>query len=234
MLLVALIIIFSFFSPIKELFTQYTISFQFPQLSTAYGFITPAETSKKINLLLHPGIIIMISALLSFFLLTKKAYLNGDEIKDIAKNTFKSSLNTSIAIFSLVGTAVVMNHTQMTNVLAVGISRIFNQEIYSIISPFIGALGAFITGSNNNSNVLFGNLQLQTAEHLNLSVALILAAQTAGGALGSIMAPAKVILGCSTVGLSGKEGKVISNLVLYTSTLILMLGVFTYIISRIQ
>ncbi len=73
--------------------------------------------------------------------------------------------------------------------------------------------------------MLFGNLQLQTAELLNLSVALILAAQTAGGALGSIMAPAKVILGCSTVGLSGKEGKVIGKLVLYTSVLILMLGI---------
>ena len=233
-LLVALIIIFNFFSPIKELFTQYTISFQFPQLSTAYGFITPAETSKKINLLLHPGTIIMISTLLSFILLKKKAYLNSAEIIGILKDTYKSSLNTSIAIFSLVGTAVVMNHTQMTNVLAVGISRIFNQEIYPIVSPFIGALGAFITGSNNNSNVLFGNLQLQAAELLNLSVALILAAQTAGGALGSIMAPAKVILACSTVGLSGEEGKVIGKLVLYTSTLILMLGIFTFIISRIQ
>lgn len=232
-LLVILIITFNFFSPIKELFAQHTISLQFPRLSTTYGFVTPAETSKKTNLFLHPGTIIMTSALLSFFILKKKAYLNGVEIIDIAKDTFKSSLNTSIAIFSLVGTAVVMNHTQMTNVLAIGISRIFNQEIYPIISPFIGALGAFITGSNNNSNVLFGNLQLQTAGLLNLSVALILAAQTAGGALGSIMAPAKVVLGCSTVGLNGKEGKVIGKLVLYTSILILMLGFFTYIISRI-
>jgi len=232
-LLVALIIIFNFFSPIKELFAPYVISFQFPQLSTAYGFITPAETGKKINLFLHPGTIIMISALLSFFLLKKKAYLKDDEIIDIAKDTFNNSMNTSIAIFSLVGTAVVMNHTQMTNVLAVGISRVFNQEIYPLISPFIGALGAFITGSNNNSNVLFGNLQLQTTKLLNLSAALILAAQTAGGALGSIMAPAKVILGCSTVGLNGKEGKVIGKLVLYTSVLILMLGIIVYIISRI-
>ena len=126
-----------------------------------------------------------------------------------------------------------MNHAQMTNVLAVDISRVFSQEIYPIVSPFIGALGAFITGSNNNSNVLFGNLQMQTAKLLNLSVALILAAQTTGGALGSIMAPAKVILGCSTVGLSGKEGKVIGKLILYSSILILLAGMFTYIISGI-
>ena len=232
-LLVALIIIFNFFPPIRELFEPYAISFQFPQLSTTYGFITLAETSKKINFFLHPGTIITISALLSFLLLKKNAYLNGAGIFEIALDSFKNSLNTSIAIFTLVGTAVIMNHAQMTNVLAAGISRVFSQEIYPIVSPFIGALGAFITGSNNNSNVLFGNLQMQTAKLLNLSVALILAAQTTGGALGSIMAPAKVILGCSTVGLSGKEGKVIGKLILYTSILILLVGIFTYIILKI-
>jgi len=166
-------------------------------------------------------------------LFKKKAYLKGNELIEIALDSYKNSLNTSIAIFSLVGTAVVMNHAQMTNVLADGISRVFNQEIYPIASPFIGALGAFITGSNNNSNVLFGNLQMQTAKLLNLPVALILAAQTTGGALGSIMAPTKVILGCSTVGLSGKEGKVIGKLILYCSILILLAGMFTYIISGI-
>jgi len=231
--LVALIITFNFFSPIRDLFAQHTISFQFPQLSTEYGFVTPAETSKKINLFLHPGTIITISALISYIFLKKKAYLKGNEITEIVKDTFKSSLNTSIAIFSLVGTAVIMNHTQMTNVLAIGISHVFSRDVYPLISPFIGALGAFITGSNSNSNVLFSNLQLQTAELLNLSTALILAAQTAGGALGSVMAPAKVIIGCSTVGLSGKEGKVIGKLVLYLSILILLIGISTYIISGI-
>ena len=42
-----------------------------------------------------------------------------------------------------------------------------------------------------------------------LSAALILAAQTTGGALGSMIAPAKILVGCSTVGLSGKEGPVL-------------------------
>mgnify|MGYP001079875166 CR=1 FL=1 len=231
--LVSLIVIFNFFSPLRELFAPYAISFQFPQLSTTYGFVTPAEMSKKINLFLHPGIVITTSALISYLFLKKKAYLNGDKITEIALDTYKSSINTSIAIFSFVGTAVVMNHTQMTNMLAVGISRVFSQEIYPIVSPFIGALGAFITGSNTNSNVLFSGLQLQTAELLNLSIALILAAQTTGGALGSIIAPAKVILGCSTVGLIGKEGKVIGKLILFSSTLILLIGIFTYMISEI-
>ena len=126
-----------------------------------------------------------------------------------------------------------MNHVQMTNTLAVGISNIVLPAIYPLISPFIGALGAFITGSNNNSNVLFSSLQLQTANLLHLSIPLILAAQTAGGALGSVMAPAKVIIGCSTVGLTGKEGKVIGKLILFCSSLVLIIGILTFIFSRL-
>jgi len=49
---------------------------------------------------------------------------------------------------------------------------------------------------------------------MGLDVPLILAAQTAGGSLGSVMSPAKVIVGCSTVGLSQKEGLVMRRLVL--------------------
>ena len=72
-------------------------------------------------------------------------------------------------------------------------------------------LGAFMTGSNTNSNVVFAPLQQQAAELLGISVAVILAAQTTGGALGSMLAPAKLIVGCSTAGLAGQEGKVLKK-----------------------
>ena len=120
----------------------------------------------------------------------------------------RGAVNSSLGIVAMVGMAVVMSHSGMTNLLAQGLSQSFGKDFYPAIAPFIGALGAFITGSNNNSNVLFAALQMRTAELLQLSVTLILAAQTAGGSLGSIMAPAKVIVGCSTVGLGDHEGVV--------------------------
>ncbi len=232
-LLVVLIVFFNFYSPVKEFFAPFQLNLSFPELSTKFGFITPAENSKGINPFLHPGTIIMLSALISFVFFKKKGYLENVKLVEIVKNSFNSTLNTSIAIFALVGIAVVMNYSQMTNILADGISKVFNRTTYPLISPFIGALGAFITGSNNNSNVLFGNLQWQTAKLLGLSVPLILAAQNAGGALGSIMAPAKVILGCSTVGLGGKEGSVIGKLILYCGALVLLISIITFIFSGI-
>jgi lactate permease len=46
-------------------------------------------------------------------------------------------------------------------------------------------------------------------------VPLILGAQTAGGSLGSVMAPAKVIVGCSTVGLGNNESAVMGKILYY-------------------
>ena len=231
--LVTLIVIVNFIEPLRNFFGGFSIGFDLPELSTTFGYVTPAGRSKSINPFLHPGTIIFIATIISFLILKRKNYFKGDEFKEIAKTTFNRSLNSSIAIFSLVGTAVLMNHVQMTSVLALGISKVVSGDIYPLISPFIGALGAFITGSNNNSNVLFANLQLQTAEILKISVPLILAAQTSGGALGSIMAPAKVIIGCSTVGLAGKEGDVIGKLILYTTTLVMIIGLLALILSRV-
>ena len=127
----------------------------------------------------------------------------------------ESALNSSLGILAMVGMAMIMTHTGMTDLLAQGLSQVFRGAVYPAVAPFIGALGAFITGSNNSSNVLFAGLQQLTAEKLGLSVLLILAAQTAGGSLGSVMAPAKVIVGCSTVGLGNNESKVMGKILIY-------------------
>ncbi len=113
----------------------------------------------------------------------------------------------------MVGVAAVMTASGMTNLLARGLSQSIPRAVYPAVAPFIGVLGAFLTGSNNNSNVLFGVLQMETARLLGLNVPLVLAAQTAGGSLGSVMSPAKVIVGCSTVGLTNQEALVMRKLV---------------------
>ena len=69
-----------------------------------------------------------------------------------------------------------------------------------------------MTGSNTNSNAVFGALQRDAALLLGLSVPWVLALQTASGALSSMLAPAKILVGMSTVGLrpgdtAGAEGQ---------------------------
>ena len=72
-------------------------------------------------------------------------------------------------MLALVGMAMAMDHSGMTFVLARGLSEVAG-PLYALVSPFIGLLGAFMTGSNTNSNVVFTSLQMSTAELLGYSV----------------------------------------------------------------
>ncbi len=231
--LVVLTLLFNLIPIVKDVLGKYFLSLSFPEIVTSLGDKTAAGPGRDIKLLNHPGMIIFLSGLLSFFVFIKAGFLQKKDFKTIIKKTAKKSTDTTIAIFTMVGIAVIMSHTQMTNLLAEGLSHAFKQSLFPFVSPFIGAVGAFITGSNNNSNVLFASLQMRTAQLLGLNVPLILAAQSAGGALGSMMAPAKVILGCATVGLEGKEGVVIGKTLIYGMALVALIGILTLIFSSL-
>jgi lactate permease len=129
----------------------------------------------------------------------------------------------------MVSLAVVMSHAGMTDALASGVANGMG-VLFPVASPWIGALGAFMTGSNTNSNVVFAMMQRRTAELLGRSVPLILAAQTAGGAVGSVIAPTKVVVGSSTAGLAGDEGTVMRSMFPYIAVLIALLSVLTIVL----
>jgi lactate permease len=131
----------------------------------------------------------------------------------------------------MVGLSTLMEHTGMMLTLAQALSR-WMGAAFPVISPLIGILGAFATGSNNNSNVMFAVLQQDTARLLNLDPGVVLAAQTAGGALGSMLAPAKIIVGCSTTGIIHRQGEVLHRTLVYGLAIGLGLGIMTFFLSR--
>jgi lactate permease len=232
-LLVVLAFTVNLVPPVKAFLGQVTFSLDFPAVATRYGWVTQAGPGRTINLFGHVGSILLYSSLLSLLIYRRTGYLQPDSIKRILTRVARSGVNASLGILAMVGVASIMLHSGMTYLLAEGLSVSFSRDLYPVIAPFIGALGAFITGSNTNSNVLFGVLQQNSAQLLNLSVPLVLAAQTAGGSLGSVLAPAKVIVGCSTVGLTGQEGSVMRKLLLYGLILVLTVSISALLIHLI-
>ena len=230
-ILVVLAFSFNLVPVIKSFVNQVNIVLQFPALETSLGWVTPAESGRTIRVFGHPGAILFYSSLLSFLIYKSLGYYKADSLGRIMDKVGKGAIKSSLGILAMVGMAVIMSHSGMTNLLAQGMSKSFGSTLYPFAAPFIGALGAFITGSNNNSNVLFAVLQQNTAEMLGLSIPLILGAQTAGASLGSIFAPAKVIVGCSTVGLGNQEGKVMGRIVGYGMIPIVFIALVTLIMS---
>jgi lactate permease len=233
----ALLILLAFgtnlIKPVDLLLSHIKISLNFPEVSTRFGWTTPARPGQAINLFGHPGAILFYTSFISIIIYRCVGYLKPGSMKRILNNVAKSGINSSLGILTMVGLASIMLHSGMTYLLAEGLSTSIGRDFYPLVAPVIGALGAFITGSNTNSNVLFGALQQGSAELLKLSVPLILAAQTAGGSVGSVLAPAKVIVGCSTVGLSGKEGDVMRKIIGYGLIPIAAVALATWILHLI-
>jgi len=218
----------------KEQLSIVKIDPEFPEVSTSFGWITTAGPGRAISVLGHAGALLLYTCVLSFLWFKVKGTFGRDDTysgREIIKKTARGSLKSTIGIFTLVAMAVTMQHAAMTQILAEALSE-GTGPVFPFLSPFIGALGAFMTGSNTNSNVVFGGLQLETALSLGLATALILASQTAGGAIGSLFAPAKVIVGSSTVE-GAEESKVLRRAVAYGLAIIALIGLLTWLVIAV-
>ena len=209
-----------------------TLSFQikFPLVETSKGYQTP-EIKQTINIFLHPGASLSLVFFMSMLFYNKLGILPENSFKIILKKTWNSAAPTSLGVILMVGLATIMDYSGMMLELAQALSGIAGRA-FPVISPLIGILGAFSTGSNNNSNVIFAQLQLNTAVLLNLPPAIILAAQTTGGALGSMLSPAKIIVGCSTVGLHNGQGQVLRRTLGFGIGIGIGIGILTYFLTR--
>jgi lactate permease len=189
---------------------QNQIQVAVPELRTNLGWTTPAGMGRTISVFGHAGALLAYVSIASFVVYWLARLYSPGVAGRIVKRTVRSAVPSSIGIVSMVGFAMVMYHSGMTYVLAMGLGKAAG-PLYPLVAPFIGLLGAFMTGSNTNSNVVFAPLQQQAADLLYINALVILAAQTTGGALGSMIAPAKLIVGCSTAGLAGQEGSVLKR-----------------------
>ena len=216
--------------PLANLMDSALLRFEFPAVSTAYGWNVPGEFGRGISVFGHAGAILFYAGCIAFLLYRRAGYYERDDaLRLIWRKVNGSASKSTISILALLAMASLMTHSGMTQMIARGVSETVSAAIYPLFAPFIGALGAFMTGSNTNSNVVFGALQQETANLLALSVPIVLAGQTAGASLGSVLAPAKIIVGCSTVGLGGQEGPVIRRMLLLGLTPVVVVALLTFI-----
>lgn len=224
--LIVIILGVQFIIPLRSFLSQVVIALQFPEMSTANGFVTPAGPGRNIPVFRHAGALLAYASIIAYFIYQREGLYQPGAVGRILSGTVRRVMSSSVSIASMVAMAVIMENVGMTDTLARGLAQGISVA-FPLVAPWIGALGAFMTGSNTNSNVVFGALQMRTAEMLGYRVALILAGQTAGAALASVMAPTKIVVGASTAGMAGREGEVMRKLVVYTGILVLLVSVMT-------
>jgi lactate permease len=97
--------------------------------------------------------------------------------------------------------------------------------VWPMVAPSIGALGAFIAGSNTVSNLMFSLFQHGVATELAISGAMVVALQAVGAAAGNMIAIHNVVAASATVGLLGQEGSILRKTILPTLYYLTVVGV---------
>ncbi len=230
MILIVFTVIFLLIPPFKNWLDQVFIQIRFPETVTALGYVSPAGTNRPIRVFTHAGSILVYTSLVSYLIYRHAGMYPPGAGKCILRTTVRSMMSSSLSIVLMVAMATIMQQSGMTEALAKGLADAVGKG-FPLVAPWIGAIGAFMTGSNTNSNVVFASLQKRTAELLSYSVPTILAGQTAGAALASVAAPTKIVVGTSTAGMSGKEGQVLRALLGYTALLVTFISLLTGLAS---
>ena len=98
-------------------------------------------------------------------------------------------------------------------------------DIYPLFAPMVGALGAFIAGSNTVSNMMLSQFQFGVADALGISTAFMVALQAVGAAAGNMIAIHNVVAASATVGLLDQEGQTLRRTVIPTIYYCLVAGI---------
>ena len=132
--------------------------------------------------------------------------LRPARIAAIAGRTVLRYAPALFTICAVLALAKVMGAAGMTRTLA-GSLLAATGGAYPAVSPIVGALGGFVTGSGTSSNVLFGSLQ-SSAGNAEAQKFLFAAANVMGAGIGKMVCPQSIVLGCATAGLAGRERKI--------------------------
>lgn len=199
--------------PVKSFLSKFKIGFDFPRTETGFGIVNESvKMYSSFTPFVHSGTLLFIAGMIAYVYFRYKKRIHSGDGKTIALRTIEKTVPATVAVTELIIMSKLMAGTGQTTVLAAGTSSVVG-NMYVLLAPFVGVLGAFITSSNMASNILFAQFQQLTANYLNLSDAALLGAQTAGGAIGNTVAPGNIILGTTTAGILGSEGIILKKII---------------------
>lgn len=184
------------------------LSIDVPGYEMAAGKVVAAEEDfVTMNLIKFPFTIILITVFISLTYYHIRGILKFSSLKTMAGRTYKKVKNTVITLILLLCTTNIMMDCDMIINLSSYIVAATGR-LYPFMAAVLGATGTFITGSNTNSNILFGSLQENAAIAMGVSPALMCACQSIAASVTGAIGPSTTSIVSASVGLSGKEGDI--------------------------
>lgn len=213
-------------APLKEWLTGLAIPFE---------NILGTEVTTTVQPFYLPGFVLILTSVFAYGL----HRMNGAQIKQTINISAGQLAGTAAAlVFAvplvrvLIQSGPALNESGLSSMpvtLAEG-AALVSGSAWPVIAPWIGALGAFIAGSNTVSNLTFSQFQYSTGVAIGLErPELIVATQAIGGAGGNPIAIHNIVAASATVGLLGREGDLLRQTILVTTYYCLAGGAVAYL-----
>jgi lactate permease len=132
-----------------------------------------------------------------------------------------------VTVMLVVALAYVMNYSGLAYTLGLAVAS--SGYAFILLSPFLGWIAVFLSGSDTSGNALFGNLQVVAARQLHLNPLLFAATNSSGGVLGKMISPQNIATGVSVTHLKGQEGTILARTFVHSVVLTLILVVIVII-----
>ncbi|MCV9994143.1 L-lactate permease [Paeniglutamicibacter sp. ZC-3] len=181
-----------------------------------------------------PGFVLILASVFAFVL----HRMNGTQIARAFKVSANQLFGTAVALLFavplvriLIQSGPELNASGLSSIpvtLAEGAAAISGGS-WPLIAPWIGALGAFVAGSNTISNLTFSQFQFSTGAQIGVPPEAVVAAQAVGGAGGNPISIHNIVAASATVGLLGREGDLLRKTILVTVYYCLAGGVISFL-----
>lgn len=134
-----------------------------------------------------------------------------------------------LMICMVMAVANVMNFAGMSSAMALALAAAGG--VFPLLSPIIGWIGVFVTGSVVNNNTLFASLQAVTAQQIGTSQTLLVASNTAGGVMAKVISPQSIAIATAAVNEPGKEADLTRQVLPWSLGLLAVLCVWVFVLS---
>ena len=225
-LLLAAILVLSRVSPdFKQLLLSFSIS--------ANNILGENGISTSFAPLYLPGGILLFTALLAVLIQSRSlkpmAQAFGESSKTLVGAGFVLVFTIPI-VRIFINSGVNMSDLASMPVTTANFAAGLVGDAFPALSATVGALGAFIAGSNTISNMMFSQFQFEVAHTLTISSVTVIALQAVGAAAGNMIAIHNVVAASATVGLLGREGATLRKTVIPTFYYLVVTGIIGLIV----
>lgn len=174
------------------------------------------------------GTAILISAIISMAILR----ISPSKGALVFVRTVKQLKYPIITMGSVLGFAYLANYSGLSFTL--GLLFASTGKAFVFLSPVLGWVGVFLTGSDTSANALFGKLQQVTAEQIGVNPVLTVAANSSGGVVGKMISPQSIAVAAAATSLVGRESDLfrftIKHSLLFLVVVAIMISLQAYVV----